>query len=161
MAEPQSTPFLLEDPVVEKGTCRPGHVVTFITATASMVVRLENGDLEVVKIRMWQARYVVESVPLAGILTEFVTGWRRDRPMKGSGYRTPDPSDVEPVTAYAWIEGETGLSRADIKKAMKPDDHPHVDLGVADALVAAVGQPGMFHDGTLTVVERSCCGGSS
>lgn len=105
---------------------------------------------------------VVETAPLAAILETFVTRWRSERPMKGSGFRKPDPSDVEPVSAYAWLTSETGLSREELREAERPDEYPETGLRVADAIVATIGDASMFYDGTLTVRPRTfgCCGGS-
>lgn len=165
VAAPQ---IALGDRVQERKTCRAGTVVAVCVGTSQVVVEFDDGGaLHVAASGRWEPEpdaLAVDTGPLAGILTEFVTGWRRDRPMKGSGFRKPDPSDVEPVPALAWLERETGLSRDDLRRAQRPDDNPYTELSVADAIVASIGQPGMFHDGTLTVVpnpRRDCCGGTN
>lgn len=133
----------------------------------SRVVVVEvDGELRVVQAYRWEPipdEHVVETVPLAHAIEEFVTGWRRERPMRGSGFREPDPSDVEPVSPLAWLATETGLSRDQIRAASRPAENPDTELVVADALVAAIGQPGMFYDGTFTIRQnpRRCCGGST
>lgn len=152
----------------ERKTCRLGEVVAVCPGSPTVVVVRsdEDGALYPVSPTRWDPepdKLAVDTVPLAGILTEFVTGWKRDRPMRGSGFRRIDPSDVEPVPAMAWLERETGLSREDLRRAQRPGDHPYTELGVADAIVASIGEPGMFHDGTLSVVgnpRHGCCGGS-
>jgi hypothetical protein len=111
----------------------------------------------------------VVAATLTPALSEFVTSWRRTRPMRGSGFRKAEPGDIEPVSPLTWLVTETALERKDITSAFRFEANgtvtargETVDLNVADALVAAIGEPGMFHDGTLAVREtpRNCCGSS-
>lgn len=100
---------------------------------------------------------VVDGEPVAGMLNLFVDRWERTRP-KSTGHRSGRPADeVTNVRALEWLSENSGVSEWTIKKVMT-GDRETVDLGVADALVAAVGRPEAFYDGTLHV---SCCGGSS
>lgn len=97
---------------------------------------------------------VVDSDPLAAILSGFVGSWERTRP-KSEGHQR---RAVRPVGAIEWLVSESGVSEYRIQKVLDGSE-AQVDLGVADALVAAVGCPEVFYDGTLEV--KGCCGGST
>jgi hypothetical protein len=171
VSSPQAIPFQPGDEVRERRSCRRGltcvgRVHVTVVETRMIVVRLEDKSLQVSDWSRWERvpdSLAVKTVALAPILVDFVTDWRRQRPMRGSGNRKPDPSEVEPMSPYAWLTTETGLSREEIQRAASPEAHPYTDLRVADALVAAIVQsPGVFQDGTLTITPnpRYCCGGS-
>lgn len=114
---------------------------------------------------------VVSTVPLAAILREFVDDWRKKRPPTKGQYSSEERGapDVEPLSPYTSLAFDTGIPEAAIRRVRNPKRHPVTELHVADSLVAAIGNPGMFHDGTLMImpnpkatVERQseCCGGS-
>ncbi len=101
---------------------------------------------------------VVDSDPLAVIVNNFVGTWEQTRP-KNAGRRVAyQATGPTPVGAIEWLVAESGVSEYRIRKVLDGRDH-QVDLGVADALVAAVGCPEVFYDGTLEV--KGCCGGST
>ena len=112
---------------------------------------------------------VVETAPLAGILEDFVTGWRTTRPSR-RGQFGKAATDVEPLGAYEALSHWTDLSEDEIKRMRRPELHPYTELRVADALVASIGEPAMFHgpEPLLRIQPNpetpdrahECCGGS-
>lgn len=97
---------------------------------------------------------VVDTAPLSSLVQSFVEGWLEKRPslggMKhGRGYLLAKGM-VEPVGPYEWLSAETGLSQSRLR-AVRAGRYPTTELRVADAIVASIGEPGMFTDGTLTV----------
>lgn len=113
---------------------------------------------------------IVDTAPLSILLRDFVTGWKKTRPSTKGQFGAPAARvPGEPLGAYTALAFHTGLRESDIKRVRNPGRHPVTELRVADALVGAIGNPGMFHDGTLTVrpnprapADRraECCGGS-
>lgn len=70
--------------------------------------------------------------------------------------------------AVSWLAMETGLPKRTIQRVVA-GTRQTTELRVADALVWAINQPQLFHDGTLNIrpnpraraTERAqCCGGS-
>lgn len=92
---------------------------------------------------------VVESAPLSLVLNGFVDVWQRTRP--NDGYRGKKV-DVSTVKAVEWLSAASGVSERAIRDLMKLK-RPTTDLVVADALIAAIGCPQVFYDGTLEVRE--------
>jgi hypothetical protein len=95
---------------------------------------------------------VVDTEPLAEIVRTFASNWRRSRPSisgryDGQGLRVA----VEPIGPYEALAAQTGLPESRITSLLNPARKPTTELRVAEAIVAAIGEPGMFYDGTLTV----------
>lgn len=114
---------------------------------------------------------VVETAPLAEVLSGFVQRWNRDRPPLNSGRFAPGQTrtEVTTVSAYEYLAQETQLGTRVIERIAK-NRSKLTELRVADALVTAIERPEVFVDGTLTVMENpfakaseraKCCGGSS
>lgn len=120
---------------------------------------------------------VVESESLAGVLGPFISSWTRDRPQTGGRYSAgvEDTRDAAiSMTATAWLSQEA-TRRCEVPVTERTIEgivngrSKATELRVADALVAAIGRPDLFYDGTLTVgpnpfakpdAQRECCGGS-
>lgn len=111
---------------------------------------------------------VVETAPLCGLVQEFVTDWLKTRRSR-RGQHGYQEGDIEVVSAYAWLEFDTGIPEKEIRKLRSPSRYPLAELRVADALTSSIGEPGMFYDGTLSVMPNpfappgaaaECCGGS-
>jgi hypothetical protein len=112
---------------------------------------------------------VVSGASLSGLLSGFVTRWERSRNGDGS---VNYASEIPTVSAIEWLAGETGIPERTIKNVVNGAYHT-TELRIADALVAAVGCPEAFYDGTLEVSPnpladrkaraacRTCCGGST
>lgn len=105
----------------------------------------------------------VETMPLAEIINSHVKRWRERHPKTSSRdpngyYSTGGTGGVQTFAAHEWLSMKTRLSEATIRRAQNPAQYPRTRLEIADALVAAIGDPQVFRDGTLRV---SCCGGSS
>lgn len=97
--------------------------------------------------------FVVESEPLSGLLVGFVNQWERNRP-KARGHSHGRPSDeIVNVRATEWLAAESGIPEWKIREVIKQKT-PTTTLRIADALVAAVGCPEAFYDGTLTVLDE-------
>lgn len=94
---------------------------------------------------------VVETAPLSALLAEFVGTWRRGRPSIRSQHARAGASIVEPVGPYQWLATDTGIPETTLRAVRNPKRQPVTELRVAEALVASIGEPGMFYDGTLTV----------
>lgn len=123
---------------------------------------------------------VVPTEPLAHALGGFM---RERNRLVGSGtgrfgHRAAPAKQEAPVPlvgAYEWLEAETrlhdpdgrGVSRKTIKRIVGGQT-TITDYRIADMLVAAIGRPELFHDGTLEVFENPhasrdsprdiCCG---
>lgn len=113
---------------------------------------------------------VVDSEPLAELVTGFVSSWSRSRPACSSRFagRKGRVGSAAPMSALDWLEAETKISRGTISNLIGRPRNRTTELRVADALVAAIGRPEVFHDNTLTIRQnpyvnvknRSCCSGS-
>lgn len=112
---------------------------------------------------------VVDSEPLAELVTGFVSSWSRSRPSSSTGRFAGKDGRVgsaAPMSALDWLEAETKISRGTISNLIGRPRNRTTELRVADALVAAIGHPEVFHDSTLTIRQnpyvkrRSCCSGS-
>lgn len=117
---------------------------------------------------------VVETAPLAAILQDFVTDWRRRRPNTRGQYSGEErnATDVQPVSAYDVLAFETGLPETAIRRIRNPRKHPMTELRVADRLVASIGaSPLLFQKGEALEPQpnpkapperqRECCGRTS
>jgi hypothetical protein len=103
----------------------------------------------------------VETVGLSAVLAEWVARWNRDHP-------SDDPR--RSVTAVTILHERTMLDGNPVPRKTIENviarRYRLTGLRTADALVAAVGCPEVFHDGTLTVQpyrepdRATCCGGS-
>lgn len=112
---------------------------------------------------------LVDSAGLAGMVTQFVDAWKRDRPSTAGRFAGAARLErVEAVSAVAWLATESGLSEETVV-TLKSGRRRAVELRDADALVSAIGRPDAFHDGTLRIrpnprarPERraECCSGS-
>lgn len=98
---------------------------------------------------------VVDTAPLSQLVRSYADGWRRSRPsLKGRKHGRVDllsKGYVEPVGPYEYLATATGLPETKIRAVGNPNRNPTTELRVAEAIVAAIGEPGMFYDGTLTV----------
>lgn len=113
---------------------------------------------------------VVETAPVKDIVLEFVDEWRQTRPSK-RGQRGYDENCIEPLGAYASLSFDTGLPETVLRKIRHANRYPLMELRIADALVNVIGEPCMFHDGTLVVfpnplvrdprLYEECCGGNT
>jgi hypothetical protein len=113
---------------------------------------------------------VVGTGPLSAMLVGFVDDWNRSRPSTGGRFLggSQRESAVEPFGAIEWLSQETGVPAKTIQNIARTPPRSRVtSLGVADALVAALGHPEAWHDGTLEVTPATkaarasgCCGGS-
>lgn len=115
----------------------------------------------------------METEPLAQLLQGFVADWNRQRPSAdqraGRRFARPDSGEsVALVGAVAWLSQETRLPEETISTVARARNRT-TELYIADALVAALGRPEVFHDGTLEIrpnplapraARASCCGGS-
>lgn len=105
---------------------------------------------------------VVDSAPLAGLLLPFIDRWTQSRPATAGRFATGGNREQQPVTATGWLSAETGVSERTIQNIVKRDKDTGeskplartTELRIADALVAAVGRPEAFYDGTLEVREN-------
>lgn len=98
--------------------------------------------------------FVVDSEPLSAMLRTFANTWNQERPPPCRGNRRQAVS-VEPISAADYLAQESGVKLSTVKHLLHdPPQHPTAKLETADALVAALGQPQAFHDGTLTVLRR-------
>jgi hypothetical protein len=109
---------------------------------------------------------VVDSAPLSSILGDFVEEWKRTRPADTRFSR----NEIPVVSPIEYLSLETGIPERTIKNVVK-GAYRTTELRIADALVAAIGRPEVFHDGTLSPFENpladketkargECCGGS-
>lgn len=168
-----SLPFRCGDLVRERGTKRAGVVREILLDGSRFIVEIDDVT-DVCSCADWRLDRdgcCVETAPLARVLEEFVDDWRRKRPPTSGRYNGGrETTDVEPIGPYAWLALDTGLREAEIRRVRNPERRPLTELRVADALVASIGEPGMFLDGTLNIrpnrrarPERraECCGGSS
>jgi hypothetical protein len=138
---------------------------------------------------------VVESAPVATIIASFVQRWRDERPSRKNRWNVPNDEaadgDVEPVAPYTFLAVDTGLAsfyakragrseptasdvhaaEETLRKARNSSRNRYVELRVADAIVASIGDPGMFSgdDPQLVILPNpkapasrhgECCGGS-
>lgn len=104
------------------------------------------------------------------MVREFVDDWKRRRPpTKGRRGRPDATQQIEPVGAYEYLSQETGLPEPVIRRVRNRVSSA-TELRVADALVGSLGNPVMFHDGTLPIspnpraktrAQLECCGHSS
>lgn len=129
----------------------------------------------------------VQTRPLARLITEYEHRWRRQRPNVTRRFAAPGDRPVpylDPLEALA-ISARLPLDRlVAVRSRYDPHSKKSVaqilrlagvlggrttELKVADTLVAALGRPEAFHDGTLHVlpnpeappaVRRGCCSGS-
>ena len=107
---------------------------------------------------------VVASESLAEILLPFLDGWSRERPAVGGRFEagSAQRTTVTYVTGAEWLARETGVPEKTIRGLASRDAetgrpkprNPTTELRIADALVAAVGRPEVFHDGTLEVLKN-------
>jgi hypothetical protein len=128
----------------------------------------------------------VETAPLSRLIGDFASDWRATRRPRPNGYCArpslwndePETTSVEPILPYEWIAAEAShvlardgwaLPAESVRKLRNPRRYPLAELRVADAIVAAIGEPGMFYDGTLVIFPNprlpairaaECCGGS-
>lgn len=120
---------------------------------------------------------VVDSEPLARVVTGFVSDWKRGRPSVGGQFGASQVRrvDVESTSALDWLSEATGIPRGTIENLTvrgrdgKLGRSRTTELRIADPIVAALGRPELFHDGTLEVkpnphakakYRKACCGGS-
>jgi hypothetical protein len=100
------------------------------------------------------------------LVTGFVASWKRERPPTGGQFAEDRKRrTVVPVGAVEWLSSESGVPRGTIENLTRTSTgrSPVVPYDVADAIVAALGQPQAMYDGTLVTTTRSsasCCPGS-
>jgi hypothetical protein len=99
--------------------------------------------------------FVVHSDPLSTLLHGFVTSWEKSRPRETGGKFISGNrrQEIVPISPVAWLETESGVSRHQISNILRRRTR-FTELRVADSLVAAVGRPDAFYDGTLDVIEN-------
>jgi hypothetical protein len=163
-------PLKLDDRVCEKTSDRTGVIrAVLIGDPARVVVQLDEGPLEVCDRGCWSVQLddcVVETAPLAGIVTEFIDRWRKERPTPNSGRLNATEDDSIVMGAYEYLTEKSEIPVERIRSIQNAKRRqPVTELRVADALVAAAGRPEVFYDGTLTIRARDgsrgdCCGGS-
>ena len=109
---------------------------------------------------------VVDTPPLAAELQAYVKRWRRDRPTTTGQFAGTNRCDCSPLGAVSYLAQETGLPKRTIQRVVA-GTRMTTELRVADALVWAIEQPQLFHDGTLQVrpnpranasARAQCCG---
>lgn len=115
--------------------------------------------------------FVVCTEPLSGLVCGFVDRWHAERPPTNGQFATGDTRVEGTLSAIQYLEEKTQLPRKAIASVTTRDEDGRpcgrsatTELRVADALVAAIGSPEAFSNGTLRVFERSearrgCCGG--
>lgn len=123
---------------------------------------------------------VVDSEPLAGLLSGFVEHWNRTRSPDAGRFTksaTTKRTEVTQVRVLEYLANETGVAEGTIEKLLHRDRTTgklsprtrSTELRIADPLVAAIGCPEAFHDGTLVIRENelakkeeraACCRGS-
>lgn len=107
---------------------------------------------------------VVESRALSALLSSFIEEWRKTRPIEPS--KRFARRAIVAVSPIEYLSLETGIPERTIKNVVHCAYHT-TELRIADPLVAAMGRPEVFYDGTLTVQpnpifkEDRCCGGST
>ncbi len=101
------------------------------------------------------------------MLRSFVDDWNTTRPREiGGRFAGREQRTQGSVSAVSWLVGETGIPKSTIEQVAK-GRYRTTELRVADALVAAIGHPEAFYDGTLEIrpatkrARCGCCGGSS
>lgn len=82
----------------------------------------------------------MSTVPLARILGEFVSDWRKERPSIKQRRGVLEDA-VEPCGPYEFLSERTGLSQGTIRSMRNANRYPSTEYRVADAIVAAVGRP--------------------
>lgn len=158
MSDDGPAPFQPGCRVRDCATGQTGTVHTYIVTTGAMLVLPDGGLLTISTVELWEDEadpYVVETVPLARVLEEFVTKWRKTRPSTAGQWGSDNrgPNHVEPLSAFEYLH-ERGVTDYQIRKVRAPDKFPHTELRVADSLVAAIGMPEMFYDGTLNIAPN-------
>lgn len=96
----------------------------------------------------------METAPLSALVAEFVSDWRRTRPSRRNRFDTDGAEQIEPVGPYEWLATATGLPESTLRAVRNPRRQPLTELRVAESLVAAIGEPAMFRNGTLTVIPN-------
>lgn len=120
---------------------------------------------------------VVPTEPLADLLNGFASRWRRQRPVTAGQFaQRQQRTEVTFVGPVDWLSAETQrlavegghpVSAEAITRILRRRSRV-TELRTADALVAALGCPEVFHDGTLEIQpnplassrERAACCGS-
>lgn len=108
--------------------------------------------------------FVVHTDSLSNLLHDFVSTWERSRGRQTGGtFATGNQrQEIVPIGPLSWLETESGISRHQIGNIVRRDKEGNrlpprtrfTELRVADSLVAAVGRPDAFYDGTLDVIEN-------
>lgn len=102
-------------------------------------------------------RYYVRGAPLQALLVAFIDRWTQERPTgrrsRGESGRWTTDSTSSFVTAVDYLVSESGVPRATIQR-LTSGRMALARESTADALVAAIGCPQAFHDGTLQVGVR-------
>lgn len=111
----------------------------------------------------------VDSASLTALVVDFVARWQAERPATVGRFGV-ESVDALTLTAYDFLSSRSGLPKDAIEKIHRGKRRsPAVELDVADRLVAAMGRPDVFYDGTLPVIpnpaaarraREACCGGS-
>jgi len=84
------------------------------------------------------------------MLRRFVDDWNRDRPRLSPSEFGRDPGTVTPFSAVGFLARESGVPESTIE-GLVGSSRATARLETADPLVAALGHPEAFHDGTLRV----------
>lgn len=104
---------------------------------------------------------VVPSLPLAGLLCQFVDEWHRDRPSTAGRFaKHGTRTEVSTISPLDWLEQESHVPKHVIAKIATRDPSTgtpkprteYTELRVADALVTAIGNIEVLQDGTLPIV---------
>lgn len=113
-------------------------------------------------------RYVVCREPLAEVVQSFVRRWNRDHEPDSGRFDGKRRKQVTQVRAVEWLSTESGISEKALVNMFRrtPEGrmrYSTIDLGVADALVSAIGCPEVFYTERMQPrlrSEASCCSGS-
>lgn len=111
----------------------------------------------------------VDAYAVAALLQTFVRDWNRERPPTEGKFEGRAARDrIDAVRPYDYLSEQTGIKPRTLERLAAARSR-HVELRVADQIVAALGCPQVFQDGTLTIVPNptalasvraGCCGGS-
>lgn len=107
----------------------------------------------------WLLRPVIVEVETAGLVPHvkaYVERWRRDRPATRGRFSSDERgSDCDTLGAYEALALHSGVDEALIRKLTGSKCPRTISYDDADRLVQVVGEPGMWYDGTLTVVDAT------
>jgi hypothetical protein len=144
----------------------PSHLVLLTRDHRPWVRKIAREEVD--RRQRERADEVVCREPLRQIVNRFVAEWRVQRPARAGQFAPTgtkgDRASLTFVGAVDYLADNSGVPRGTIENITRSKSRsPVVPFDVADALVAAIGDPTPMYDGTLQPTTRSnpCCSGSS